>query len=109
MDIRARTAANRRVLADFFDGLDDEQLDTASLCDAWTVREVLGHLVMPMTGGAGRFLLKVVRAGGSVNRASEATARELAHRPVRELTALLRDKADLHRRGAWGRPDGADD
>jgi uncharacterized protein (TIGR03083 family) len=95
MDIRARTAANRRLLADFFDGLDEEQLDTASLCDAWTVREVLGHLVMPMTGGAGRFLLKVVRAGGSVNRASEATARELAHRPVRELTALLRDKADL--------------
>ncbi len=95
MDIRGRTAANRRVLADFFDGLDEEQLDTASLCDAWTVREVLGHLVMPMTGGAGRFLLKVVRAGGSLNRASEATARELARRPVRELTALLRDKADL--------------
>ncbi len=96
MNIRARTAANRRLLADFFDGLDEEQLDTASLCDAWTVREVLGHLVMPMTGGAGRFLLKVVRAGGSVNRASEATARELARRPVRALTELLRDKADLH-------------
>ena len=96
MDVFARTAANRRLVADFFDELDQEQLETASLCQAWTVREVLGHLVMPMTGGLGGFLLKIVRAGGSVNRASEATARELARRPVSELTALLRDKADDH-------------
>ena len=96
MDVLARTAANRRLVADFFDELDQEQLEAASLCRAWTVREVLGHLVMPMTGGLGGFLLKVVRAGGSVNRASEATARELARRPVSELTALLRDKADDH-------------
>ena len=31
MDILARTAANRRLVADFFDDLDQEQLDTASL------------------------------------------------------------------------------
>ena len=96
MDVLARTAANRRLVADFFDDLDQEQLETASLCQAWTVREVLGHLVMPMTGSLGGFVLKVVRAGGSVNRASEETARELARRPVSELTALLRDKADEH-------------
>lgn len=96
MDVFARTAANRRLVADFFDELDQEQLETASLCQVWTVREVLGHLVMPMTGGLGGLLLKIVRAGGSVNRASEATARELARRPVSELTALLRDKADDH-------------
>lgn len=96
MDVLARTAANRRLLADFFDGLDQQQLETTSLCNAWTVREVLGHLVMPMAAGLGGFLLKVVRAGGSVNRASEETARELARRPVGELTALLRDMADDH-------------
>jgi len=106
MDILARTAANRRLVADFFDDLDQEQLETASLCEAWTVREVLGHLVMPMAGGLGGFLLKVVRAGGSVNRASEATARELARRPVRELTALLRDKADDHVRAPGVGPMG---
>ena len=96
MDVLARTGANRRLVADFFDDLDQEQLETASLCEAWTVREVLGHLVMPIAGGLGGFLLKVVRAGGSVNRASEATARALARRPVSELTTLLRDKADDH-------------
>ncbi len=96
MDIHTRTAANRRSLADFFDKLDEAQLHAASLCDAWTVKEVLGHLVMPMAGSAGGFLLKLVRSGGSVNRASEATARELSRRPTNELTALLRDKADQH-------------
>ncbi len=95
-DVQARTTANRRLLADFFDGLDEDQLQARSLCDAWTVREVLGHLVMPMAGSLGGFLLQVVRARGSINRASEAVASQLSRRPVGELTALLRDKADLH-------------
>jgi uncharacterized protein (TIGR03083 family) len=106
MDIHARTAANRRLLADFFDGLDEDQLQTRSLCDAWTVREVLGHLVMPLAGSLGGFLLQVVRARGSINRASEAVAGELARRPVTELTALLRDKADQHGRAPGVGPMG---
>ena len=96
VDYRVRTAANRRMLADFFDGLDDDQLQTRSLCDAWTVREVLGHLVMPLSGSVGGFLLHVVRARGSLNRASEAVATDLSRRPVGEFTALLRSHADLH-------------
>jgi uncharacterized protein (TIGR03083 family) len=96
VDTRARTAENRRLLADFFDGLDEDQLQVRSLCDAWTVREVLGHLVMPLTRSLGGFLLQVGRARGSLDRASEAVAGELARRPVGELTALLRDRADQH-------------
>jgi uncharacterized protein (TIGR03083 family) len=96
VDSRARTTANRRLLADFFDGLDDDQLATQSLCDAWTVREVLGHLVMPLTGSVRGFLREVVRARGSLDRASQAVARDLAGRPVAELTALLRDRSDQH-------------
>jgi uncharacterized protein (TIGR03083 family) len=94
VEIRARTAANRRLLADFFDGLDEEQLKTRSLCDAWTVREVLGHLVMPLVGSLGGFVVQVVRARGSIDRASAAVARDLSRRPLNELTSLLRDKAD---------------
>jgi uncharacterized protein (TIGR03083 family) len=96
MDVNARTAANRRLLADFFDGLSPEQLDARSLCDAWTVREVLGHLVMPLAGGMGSFLVQVVRARGSINRASERIAADLARRPVDDLTRLLRSHADDH-------------
>jgi uncharacterized protein (TIGR03083 family) len=94
VEIQARTAANRRLLADFFEGLNEEQLATSSLCDAWTVREVLGHLVMPMIGSLGGFVVQVVRARGSIDRASAAVARDLSRRPLSELTSLLRDKAD---------------
>lgn len=92
--VRARTAANRRLAADFFDTLTEEQLDAQSLCAAWTVREVLAHLAMPLRMGLGHLLVRIVRARGSVNRASEAVAAELAQLPVRDLTATLREHAD---------------
>lgn len=98
MDVHSRTAANRRLLADFFDRLDEDQLRTRSLCDAWSVREVLGHLVMPFLGNMGSFLLQVARARGSINRASERVAAQLALRPVGELTTELRSNADQHGR-----------
>lgn len=93
MDVAARTAANRRLLADFFDGLDESQLETPSLCSAWTVREVLGHSAMPFSVGIGRLLWRTLRAGGSIDRASAAIAEEQARRPVAELTGLLRTYA----------------
>lgn len=93
MDIAARTASNRRLLADFFDGLDDAQLATQSLCSAWTVREVLGHSAMPFSVGIPRLLWRTLRAGGSIDRAAAAIAEEQARRPVAELTGLLRTYA----------------
>jgi uncharacterized protein (TIGR03083 family) len=94
VDVQSRIAANRRRLADFFDSLDDHQLGSRSLCEAWTVREVLGHLVMPLTGSLGGFLLQVVKERGSIDRASAAMARDLSRRPLADLTSLLRAKAD---------------
>lgn len=94
MDISSRIAANRRRAADFFDDLDAGQLETQSLCVAWTVREVLGHLVMPLATGTGTLLWRTVRARGSLDRASASIAADLARRPVSELTGLLRDRAD---------------
>lgn len=93
MDVAARTAANRRLLADFFDGLDESQLETQSLCSASTVREVLGHSAMPFSVGIGRLLWRTLLARGSIDRASAAIAEEQARRPVAELTGMLRTYA----------------
>lgn len=93
--IGVRTAANRHLLADFFDSLTPSQLQTRSLCSEWTVREVLGHLTMPLSVGLGRLLLDTVRHNGSVDRASVAIGRRLALRERHELTAVLRAKAEL--------------
>jgi hypothetical protein len=57
------------------------------------VREVLGHLVMPLTRSLGGFLVQVVRSRGSVDKASAEFARNLSRRPLEDLTALLRHKA----------------
>jgi hypothetical protein len=94
------------MLADFFDRLNESQLQTRNVCDAWSVREVLGHLVMPLTGGTGGFLVHLVRARGSLDRASEAIAKDLARRPVSELTALLRELAEQHGRAPGVGPMG---
>jgi uncharacterized protein (TIGR03083 family) len=94
MDAIARVATNRRRAADFFDGLDDVQLDTPSLCSAWTVREVLGHLAAPLTTRMSTLLWRTARHRGSVDRASASIAADLARRPVGELTALLRERAE---------------
>lgn len=101
-DVVVRTAVNRRLLADFFDGLDKDQLDTRSLCDAWTVRQVLGHVVMPVAVGLGRLALQVLRHRGSVDAASVALAADLASRPVDELTSLLREHAETKTPRAMG-------
>lgn len=88
--ISQRTAAKREMLADFFDSLDDRQLSTQSLCAAWTVRDVLGHSVVPFTVGFGGILWQTLRHRGSVLRAMEAASIEIAQKPVPELTEILR-------------------
>ena len=92
--VLARTAANRRLLADFFGSLDDAQLATQSLCGEWTVREVLGHLTMPWTAGATVMGPALLRARGSFDRASARVAAEVAQRPVPELVGVLREHAE---------------
>lgn len=93
-DVAGAVAANRRLVADFFDALDDDQLATQSLCEAWSVRQVLGHLVTPVTMSLGSFAVEVLRSRGSVRRATVATAVRLGERPVAELTAELRRHAE---------------
>lgn len=92
-DIHVRTARNRLLIADFFDGLTRQQLAVQSLCTQWSVREVLAHLTVPFAVGLPQLLGAAFRHG-SVDRASVQLARRLARRDVRELTALLRDNAD---------------
>jgi uncharacterized protein (TIGR03083 family) len=106
VDALSRTTANRLLLADFFDGLDEGQLATPSLCGAWSVRDVLGHIAASVTGGIGGLLVAVVRERGSVDGANARLAREAARRPVAELTAVLRDRADQHGRAPGVGPVG---
>jgi uncharacterized protein (TIGR03083 family) len=84
-------ADQRRALADQLDGLAPERWTTPSLCEAWTVHDVLAHLVMPLRMPTSAILVAAVRARGSFDRANQAlTAREAQRSPDQLV-------ADLHR------------
>jgi uncharacterized protein (TIGR03083 family) len=87
-------ANERRLLADLLDTLTAEQLATRSLCGDWTVQQVAGHLLMPIETPLPRFLLAAVRARGNFDVANDRMSRSFARRPVAQIAAGLRAKAD---------------
>lgn len=89
----AASAVERRAVADLLDGLDEQQLATASLCAGWDVRTVAAHLVGAVALHGRDFLGAVVRGRGNLARANDLLAREVARRPVVELAELLRRNA----------------
>jgi len=94
-EVQLRTAANRRVIARLFAGLDDDQLATPSLCAGWTCRDVLGHLVMSVDLSLLRFLREVARDRGRANVTSARLARAYGTRPVPDLVQLLDERSDV--------------
>ncbi|KHD75782.1 hypothetical protein MB27_21305 [Actinoplanes utahensis] len=84
----------RRRMADLVDTLDAEQLATRSLCDAWTVKEVIGHLVAAIAAPNSALLKLLVRSGFNIHKANARLAGQMAGRPAGELAGLLREHAD---------------
>ena len=93
-------ASERVALADVLEGLNSEQWATPSLCGAWTVREVVAHLVMPlrtsMPQGLVAFSGAFLAARGNFDRANVALAVKEAKRSTAELVTALRRGAESH-------------
>jgi uncharacterized protein (TIGR03083 family) len=94
MDVRAAIAAERRRIADLVESLDEAQLATPSLCSAWSVRQVAGHLVAAVDPPRGAFPRLIVRSGFRLHRANAMLAAEIARRPAATLAGDLRRNAD---------------
>lgn len=67
---------------------------TPSLCSEWTVQDVVGHLIVPLEVGLGRFGLAIIRTRGNFDAANSRLARQQAQRPFDEMLDVLRRKAD---------------
>ena len=93
MDVFAEIADERRSLAALLSGLPEDQQAAPSLCSEWQVRDVVGHLVVPLEVSTPRFVLAVLARGGDFDRANVRLAREQARRPWAELVEVLRRKA----------------
>jgi uncharacterized protein (TIGR03083 family) len=95
MDVYAEIASARRELADFLDTLDDQAWQTQSLCGQWTVRDVVGHLSMPLTTPLPKVLGAVVANRFNFNKANDKLSKARAAKlSPKELAATLRDNAD---------------
>lgn len=89
----ARTADLRRQIADLAAELTPAQLARQSLCGAWTVRDVLGHLVVPLTISMPQFAVAMLRARGDFHVANDRLARQSADRLGARLPQVLRERA----------------
>lgn len=87
-------ADERRRMADLVESLSPEQLRTRSLCDAWSVKEVVGHLVAAVAASSKSALVMLVRSGFNIHKANARLATRMAARPVGELAAVLRAHAE---------------
>jgi len=94
VDVWGVVADQRRALASWSRTLDTVAADTASWCDGWRVRDVLGHLVHLAEVTQPQLLRNVVRL--SPDKAFDRHARALGDRPVAELADRLERSA--HRR-----------
>ena len=68
--------AERAALAADLDGLDEEQWSTPSLCEGWSVRDVLAHMAATAKISTLAFFPKLVGSGFSLSRMQE---KDLAH------------------------------
>ncbi|GAB1639861.1 maleylpyruvate isomerase family mycothiol-dependent enzyme [Krasilnikovia sp. MM14-A1259] len=87
-------ADERRRMADLVESLDSEQLRTRSLCEAWSVKEVVGHLVAAVASSKASVLGALVRSGFHIHLANARLAALMAERPAGELAAMLRANAE---------------
>lgn len=85
--------AERRHMADLFDGLTEEQLSQQSLCDAWTIHEVAAHLATYLRFGKVKIIACVVAGAGDLGPGNQKLARWYARRSTADLVESLRRNA----------------
>lgn len=99
LEIRRIVEAERLSLCDVLDGLDTGQWSTPSLCEGWTVHEVVAHLTLPTRTSFLAMVMGMARAGGDFDRMADRSARRRAARfEPPALIAQLRETAGSARR-----------
>ena len=92
--VRTLVAVERIRAADMLAGLDREQWQARSLCEAWTVQELAGHMIMPFRVSVPAMLMGLVKARGDFDSFSSKVSARLGLLPVDELIGILRENAE---------------
>lgn len=91
VDVRFLAKAERADLADLLESLTPEQWSTPSLCDGWSVRDVVAHVYSYEGLGIGGLVARFVTGGLLPDRVNAAGVAKLANQPVEALAGLARD------------------
>jgi uncharacterized protein (TIGR03083 family) len=79
-------AVERGALADDLEGLTDAQWNTPSLCQGWSVRDIVAHLTAAGSTGPGAFVAQFAAAGFNFDKyANAGLARRLGDSPSQTL------------------------
>ncbi|MDO2986864.1 maleylpyruvate isomerase family mycothiol-dependent enzyme [Mycobacteroides abscessus] len=87
-------ARERTDLADLLNGLSEPQLQTPSLCEGWTVRDVSAHILMPMITKTRSFAWAMLKAKWNWDVANVALTEGIVERYGPRIPELLRQNAD---------------
>ena len=92
MDIWDAIHDERRSVLGTFEGLTPDQWEVPSLCGSWTVRQLLGHLIVAADPRLRHFAIESVKTAGNFDKANDRLARAEAERPTDELLARYRER-----------------
>jgi uncharacterized protein (TIGR03083 family) len=96
-EVWAAVDRRRSALVNVLAGLTEQQWDTPSLCEGWTVRDVAAHLTMPLLTTP-QLLALALRHPGGTNRLIRDGSRALARRyEPREIVGRLSQLVGRHR------------
>ncbi|MGO1510002.1 MAG: maleylpyruvate isomerase family mycothiol-dependent enzyme [Actinomycetales bacterium] len=98
----------RRRLADIFAGLTAEQWRAHSLCERWSVREVVAHMTAHLTRTEDEYMTAVIEAGGDMNTMLDGWARaDATARSDADLLELYRSGVESRWEPGGGGLEGA--
>ncbi len=100
-DIWPVVRAERKALAADLGGLSDAQWQTRSQCDAWSVRDVLAHMVATSRMSGAAFLPKLAGAGFNFERLQSKGIEQNRGTTPADLLSTFVDRID-----STGRPPG---
>jgi uncharacterized protein (TIGR03083 family) len=100
-DVWPTIHAERKALAADLDGLPDAKWDTPSLCDGWTVRDVVAHMTAATKLNGPKFFGKLIGSGFSFEKVQAKGI--AAERGASPAETLARFKAQID---STGRPPG---
>jgi uncharacterized protein (TIGR03083 family) len=101
-EIQSLVAEALQALADAVERLSPDRVDTPSLCDGWTVRNVLAHMTMAARYSAQEFTAQLRSVGFDFPRLSNRIAEQDGLLPFDVLVKDLRSDAMAN----WAPPEG---